>query len=188
MPMNIPGRMVVLLLCLVLVIVALTGCLGGDDGGGDQGDGDTGDNAADFIVSEDDLPAGWYSSNETQVNEGNYLALQGDFGSLAIAYFSDSEDVSNSTEFLIIGVLDFDDTTSADYWYDTMKDEKDMSYTTQPLGVGDEGFYIDENGDGTNMTMCFRNGDVCVFINYYADTPLSLSQVIDLAEIQNDKL
>jgi len=191
MSMNIPGRMVVLLLCLVLVIVALTGCLGGGDDGGDQGDGgngDTGDNAADLIVSEDDLPAGWYSSNETQVNEGNYLALQDDFGSLAIAYFSNSEDVSNSTEFLIIWVLDIDDTTSADHEYDSMKDQADMSSTTQPLGVGDEGFYIDENGDGTNMTMCFRNGDVCVLINYFADTPLSLSQVIDLAEIQNDKL
>ncbi len=192
MSMNIPGRMVVLLLCLVLVIVALTGCLGGGDDGGDQGDGgngDTGDNAADFIVSEDDLPAGWYSFNWTQIYGVDYPAWQGDFGSFAIAYFSDSEDVWNSTEFLIIGVLDFDETTSADYWYDTMKDQYDISSTTQPLWVGDEGFYIDENGDGTDMIMYFRNGDVCVFIDYYADdTPLSLSQVIDLAEIQNDKL
>ncbi len=200
--MNIPRRMVVFLLCLVLIIVALTGCLGGgdtvDDGGDDQGDGgdggdsgdDTGGNAGEMIVTEDDLPTGWFYFNFTEVYGFDYPAWQGDFGSVAIMYFSDSEDVWNSsTEFLIVGVMDFDDVTAANYWYDAMKNVAENEDTVYNLGVGDEGFYVDNDGDGSDIAMYFRNGDVCVFMNYYSDdTPLGINEIIDLAEIQNGKI
>jgi hypothetical protein len=191
--MNIPRRMVVFLLCLVLVIVALTGCLGGGDDGGDQGDdGDSGDDgtggdAGTMIVSQDDLPAGWYDYNFTQIYGYDYPAWQGDFGSVAIKYFSNSEDVINdSTEFLIVGVMDFDDTVAANYWYDAMYD---AAGTPMNLGVGDEGFYINPDGDGSDVTMYFRNGDVCVVMIYTDyEPPSDIADIIDLAEIQNDKL
>jgi len=214
--MNIPRRMVVFLLCLVLIIVALTGCLGGgdtvDDGGddqgdggdggdsgdgdsgdGDSGDGDSGDgtggNAGEIIVTEDDLPTGWYYFNWTQAYGYDYPVWQGDFGSVAITYFSNNEDVMNSTEFLIVGVLDFDSVTGANYWYDNVKLAAESEDTVYNLGVGDEGFYVDNYGDGSDIAMYFRNGEVCVFMNYFSDdSPLSISEVIDLAEIQNGKI
>ncbi len=197
--MSIPRRMAAFLLCLVVIIVALTGCLGGgetiddgdEQGDGENGDGDGGgtdDSALAMIVTEGDLPSGWYYFNWTQVYGYDYPVWEGDFGSMAITYFSDNEDVMNSSEFLIVGVLDFDDVTAANYWYDNMKDLAESENTVYNLGVGDEGFYIDSDEDGSDIAMYFRNGDVCVFMNYFSDDPLSINEIIDLAEIQNSKL
>jgi len=38
------------------------------------------------------------------------------------------------------------------------------------------------------VRMIFRNGDVCVMINYLSNDPSSLSEIIDIAELQNSKL
>lgn len=186
--MAFPRRMAIFVICLALVVVALAGCLGGDDGGGGDNGGDTGDQAADMILKWEDLPSGWYSSLSGE-NGFEFPSLEGDFGSLAIAYFSDNENVINATEWLIVAVLDFDDIGEADSWYDNDKGDIIEVSNTNPLDVGDEGVYEDVNGNGTDIKMVFRNEDVCVYMNYLTTgTPLGLNELIALAELQNDKL
>lgn len=186
--MAFPRRMAIFVICLALVIVALAGCLGGDDGSGGDNGGDTGDQAADMILKEGDMPSGWYSSLSGE-NGFEFPSLEGDFGSLAITYFSDDENLSDATEWLIVAVLDFDDVAEADSWYDNSKGDIIEVSNTNPLDVGDEGVYEDVNADGTDIKLVFRNEDVCVYMNYLTTgTPLGLNEVIDLAELQNDKL
>jgi len=188
----IPKRMAVLALCLLLVVVAFTGCLGGsgDEGGenGGENGGDTGDQAGDMILTEEDMPSGWYLFNWTEFYGYPYPGWEGDYGSYAITYFSDNVSAWDGESLLVIGVMDFDDIVAANSWYDLMKDSIEQTATTSSLNVGDEGFYLDETGDRSDVTMIFRNSDVCVMMMYSADTPLSQSEIIDFAELQNSKL
>lgn len=180
-------RLMIPLACFLLLTIAFAGCLGGDDGNGEEED--TSDMAGEMIITQEDLPSGWYAFNWTSIYGVDYpITWEDESGSFAISYFSDNEDVWNSTQRLIVALLDFDNTDAANSWYDEMREQHETIGNTQDMDVGDEGFYIDFNNDRTDVRMIFRNGDVCVMINYLSNDPSSLSEIIDIAELQNSKL
>lgn len=182
------GRMASLLLGFVIVAIGLTGCLGGGDYNG-EGTVDISDNAGDMIITQDDLPEGWYAYSWEEMYGSEYPLQEVESGSMAISYFSDYPDAWNATQWLVVAVLDFDDLQAANSWFDEMKDQyEQMGYTTHDMDVGEEGFYVDENDDGTNVYMVFRSLDICVFMNYSSTVPHSIDAIIDFAHLQEQLL
>jgi len=186
--MKLAGRMASLFLCFTIVTIALAGCLGGDEKDG-EGTIDISDNATDMIITQENLPAGWYAFSWEEMYGSEYPLQEGESGSMAISYFSDFPDAWNATQWLVVAVLDFDDLQAANSWFDGMKDQyEQMGHTTRSMDVGEEGFYVDVNGDRTDVYMIFRSLDICVFMNYSSVSPPSIDAIIDFAELQESLL
>ncbi|MFP4169700.1 MAG: hypothetical protein ACLFUV_01565 [Methanomassiliicoccales archaeon] len=176
-------RRALVLALAVLIVAGFSGCLDGDDGG-DGGDGgyNITSPVSELIVGESDFPE-WHSWE----GEG-YATPVDDYEDFAVDHFIDAENRSEANNSMVVLLMEFDGFEDANGTYDRILAEHEMD-DPQPIELGSEGSYFESN-DGESIQIFFKKYRyvTAVYYNNLAGDPISIQELKELVEIQQDKI